>query len=112
MDDEAVAIAWCDFIDGEDTMTKLPSHIRTHLADWEQNQHVKECESREASKNRTLSEMNEKITPIYHIQSNSNNDNADRDDGNRDVQTKCTTMPAPWMHCWQIGPITPAGMFI
>jgi hypothetical protein len=61
INNEAVAIAWCDFIDGKDTKPKLPSHVRTHLADWEQNQCVKECESREASKNRTLSEMNEGI---------------------------------------------------
>ncbi len=30
MDNEAVAIAWCG------TKPKLPLHIRTYLADWEQ----------------------------------------------------------------------------
>ncbi len=54
----------------------------------------------------------EKITLIYHIQSNNNNDNVDRDDGNGNFQTKYTTMPALQMQCWQIGPITPPGSFI
>jgi hypothetical protein len=49
---------------------------------------------------------------MYHIQSNNNNYNADRDDGNGNFQAKYTTMPVPQMQCWQIGPITPAGMFI
>jgi hypothetical protein len=35
MDNEAIAIAWCDLIDRKDTKLRLPSHIRTHLADWE-----------------------------------------------------------------------------
>jgi hypothetical protein len=93
MDNEAVAIAWCG------TKPKLPLHNRTYLADWKQNQPVKECESREASNDQTLSEINEKITPIYHVQSNNNNDNADRVDSNENFQTKCTRMPAPWVQC-------------
>lgn len=117
IDDEAAAILWCEFVDGKDIMPKLPSHMRTHLANWERNQRIKECEAREASKNALLTELNEKIAPVYDS-SNTTPNTSDtamssdgNDNGNCNLQTSVPPIIIPTRQCWQLSPIIPAGMF-
>ena len=41
INDEAAAIAWCEFVDGVEILPKLPVHIRTHMKKWDRNQRIK-----------------------------------------------------------------------
>jgi hypothetical protein len=118
IDDEAAAIQWCDFVDGKEIKPKLPSHMRTHLANWERNQRIKEFETREASKNDALMELNQKIAPVYDFNNNSTTNSTTRigiiDGSNHissTVHTSVPTMDIPARQLWQLSPIVPAGMF-
>jgi hypothetical protein len=119
IDDEAAAIQWCEFIDGKEIKPKLPSHMRTHIANWEKNQRVRECETREASNTTALMELNQMIAPVFEYDScnavQNNSDTAIGIDGNNnaccDLQTSVRTMHIPPKQLWQLRPIIPAGMF-
>ncbi|KAL7525102.1 hypothetical protein ACHAXR_003597, partial [Thalassiosira sp. AJA248-18] len=67
LDNEAAAVDWCKYVDGDKIHAKLPSQIRTHAATADRNQRVKECESQAKSGTDLLEELNRRIAPIAHV---------------------------------------------
>jgi len=120
IDDDNAAMQWCELVDGKEIKPKLPSHMRTHLANWERNQRIKEHEAREAGKNDLLMELNKKMAPVYDFDSsNAMEENRETEvciDGNNNgsnsnMQTSVPSMGVPPRQLWQLSPIIPAGMF-
>lgn len=66
-DDEDAAIGFCSFVDGQQIFPKLPSHMRNHREQWEQNQRVKESVRKVTPKNDKLIELNNKIAPTFDL---------------------------------------------
>ena len=62
IDFEEMAIAWCEHVDGEKIVPKLPVYLRTHYNKWIHNRKVQDCVARLATGEARLLELNESFT--------------------------------------------------
>ena len=104
-DHEDAAIAFCPFIDGTNIFPKLPSHMRTHHDQWEQNQRVKESVRKVAQKNDKLKLLNEKIVPRCE---STNSNRATIESGGNPIRHLEDSLPV--LHVPTRNQIVPGGM--
>ncbi len=104
-DHEDAAIAFCPFIDGTNIFPKLPSHMRTHHNQWEQNQRVKESVRKVAQKNDKLKLLNEKIVPRCE---STNSNRATIESGGNPIRHLEDSLPV--LHVPTRNQIVPGGM--
>jgi hypothetical protein len=62
IDFEEMAIGWCEHVDGEKIVPKLPVYLRTHYNKWIHNRKVQDCVARLATGEARLCELNESFT--------------------------------------------------
>ena len=97
-DYDAAAVAWCEHVDGEGILPKLPSHIRTHQDNWERNQRVRECVRRAEAERKRLDELNEKISPTHASESNKRQQQNQSSVGAQNESSQQISVPASVQH--------------